>query len=349
MPTKPAKPTVVIDARMVDAIGHGIGIYVENLAKGLAENKTELPYELLFLLHETPRSSSALHEFRTKHVDIPFLHPAESLLLPIILRREKAALYHSPSFSSLLYYPCPHILTIHDLNHLHFGSLKQRAYYSFLLKRAARSAAQVFTVSEFSRGQIQSWIPGLKVEIAENAITPLPSPTEQEAKEILQKFGLKTGEYFFCHANSKPHKNTEMLKRAHEIYSRETKTPLPLVLATTTGPLSEKELATLLHHCTAFYFPSLYEGFGRPPLEAALEGAPIVASNIPAHEEALRFFRAEEKLLLPPEDDHAWAKAFHAAQEKKLTRPSTETRQKITANYSVEKLAATMDRAYRNT
>jgi len=359
---KHKSPLVIIDARMVTNIGHGIGNYVEDLAQGLLalNEKEPFPYEILFLTNPELNSTSAIHNFSKQQNTISFLHPLESILLPQVLKRLKPSVFHSPSFSSLTYYPCPHILTIHDLNHLRFGSMSQKIYYKTLVKHAIKIAAKIFTVSDFSKKEIESWLPGLPIQIAKNAIKAWPEISSEEEKVILKKFGLRAKEFFFTLSNPKPHKNLTFLKKAYQQYQKEKLTakesPFPLVLSTQgnsvegilhIGELPTKEIITLIKNCSGFYFPSLYEGFGRPPLEAALLGAAIIASNIPAHEEGLSIFATHEKTLLSPIDQDAWAKAFHQAQNKKLPYPPKDAKEKIFVAYSSETLAKTMDKAYR--
>src|SRR5689334_900476 len=105
MKIQKALPKVIIDARMIDKIPHGIARYVTYLAKGLAQlRKAEngLRYEPIFLVNS---SNPDLFSFQTIEMKSPFLSPKELIEIPKTLKRLGAALYHSPSFSSL--WNCP--------------------------------------------------------------------------------------------------------------------------------------------------------------------------------------------------------------------------------------------------
>ena len=119
-----AKPVVVIDGRMIGKVGHGIGNYVSDLILGLSEIDRDLPYEPVFLIQSAMKDRDLWRGFRTQIIHAPFLNPSEMVEVPKRLKSLKASLYHSTSFASLPYCPCDHLQTIHDLNHLQFGSFQ---------------------------------------------------------------------------------------------------------------------------------------------------------------------------------------------------------------------------------
>jgi mannosyltransferase len=94
-------------------------------------------------------------------------------------------------------------------------------------------------------------------------------------------------------------------------------------------------------------FPSLYEGFGLPPVEAAARGIPVVVSRIPAHEEALRPLADGEVEWFPPEDADALATALRRAEDGRVPAPALASRGRLAEAYSVDRLARDMDRVYR--
>ncbi len=348
---------------MVGAFPHGFARYVSLMARGLGELdvETKLAYEPVFLLDRSKSDQipkGTWGRFRTHSLRSAFLSPFELLEIPRALQQLGAQAYHSPSFSSLLRSPCPWAVTIHDLNHLQFGGKKERLYYRWILKPFARKARRLLTVSEFSRDEIASWLgsDARQIEVVPNALDPhwvLPVD-EADVSRVLARIGLERGKYFICLSNSKPHKNVAALVEAHG----RTRSPWPLVLSLrgyervpgvhSLGPLGDDEARILVSQAGALVFPSLYEGFGLPPLEAAALGVPILVSRIPAHEEALRLLRPAEVTWVPARDVEAWASALTLATSGNRVRPGSDTRRKILETYSPRNLGAHMDAIYRD-
>lgn len=330
---------------MVKAEGHGIGNYTLQMAEGLAE--IQKTYELLYLVDKNLPADHPLRKQNHRDSQIPFLHALEPFRLGKEIMKFKPALYHSPSFASLWSYPVPYVQTVHDLNHLHFGSALQKIYYATLLLPSLKKAKRILTVSESSRAEISAWLKSQGVEkeitLAENAI---PLPKLPPNPDLLKRWQLRPGAYFLALSNSKPFKNLAFLKAAY----RKSGSKLPLVISTKgesgegivhTGPLSEEELATLLPNASAIFFPSLYEGFGRPPLEGALAGTIPVVSDIAPHREVLR--GVKEAVFLSPRESADWEAIFQNPPAEKV---SAESKRWIQETYPLQKLANAMHTIY---
>lgn len=345
---------VVIDGRMVGEVSHGISRYVRMIAKGLAE-LPKLEYEPLFLC--APGMTPYFSGFETKELRTPFLDPKEMLSIPIQLWKSKAKLYHSPSFSSLPVAPCPWIVTIHDLNHLTYGGQMEKIYYETVLKSFAERAKAVLTVSEFSKTEIERWDPKLHPEVVYNAIDPQFLKEGGAIESTLERYGVTRDRYFLCLSNEKPHKNVATLVRAFAAFreSSEEARSFRLVLSmkrfegepgvVSVSGVSDADSHALLRGARALVFPSVYEGFGLPPVEAAVIGAPLIVSDIPAHREALQDLGRGEVSWVAPLSEEGWTSALGASGNLKPVSPLV--REKLMHRYSAAKLGQSMDRIYR--
>jgi len=363
---------VVIDGRMVTPIPHGFARYVARLAEGLrqvlaSQRAVVAPlYEPIFLVnHQT--APGAFGDFKTVTIKSEFLNPKELFEIPKYLYALGADLYHSPTFSSLLFSPCPWLLTIHDLNHLQFGDVQERLYYRWILKRFAKKAKGLLTVSRFSQHEIANWtrLPRRNIEIVPNALDPnlYRKPDPVLTRQVLDRFGLEAGKFFFCLSNNKPHKNVALLVSAYAALGPTPRTlgkHWPLVLTMKgmcstpingvmeLGSTTDAETHILMHAAGAIVFPSLYEGFGLPPVEAASIGVPLILSDIAPHQEALTDLASHEAVWVGAQDTDGWTHALSQAEQGHLPRPALETQERVRNHYSVWSLGQTMDRIYRS-
>jgi glycosyltransferase involved in cell wall biosynthesis len=360
----------VIDARTVGPVPHGFARYVTRLAEGLAQLRDSrgLDYEPVFIVGKDC-SQPIFSRFRTRLARVPIHRPGELVEIPALLKLEGAGLYHSPTFSSLAWCPCPWIVTVHDLNHLTYGDLGKKIYYEALLKRFARKASALLTVSRFSRGELAAWLdvnPD-SIEVVFNALDPalLMQASSASTRAVLEKYGLERGRYFLSLSNSKPHKNLGTLLKAFRLRqgsSASVRWPLVLTLKgyeslpglVQTGALSDEDSRILLANCGALLFPSLYEGFGLPPLEALASGVPAAISDIAPHREAIGELPEPLRKAIrwvDPRLEGEWARTMdEIADTAEAGAPASvrkEDRSAVLACYSSERLATHMDRIYR--
>jgi len=222
-------------------------------------------------------------------------HPLDPVLLGAALRRRNPKLFFSPGYNSPLGWPGPFVFTLHDLNHLCVpdnSNAVKRAYYRYIIKPACHRAECVLTVSEYSKREIAAWAGLAEERIINvgNGVGPLFSPT-----------GAKYApgySYLLYVGSRKPHKNLPRLLRAYSVSGVRKDVRLVLSGEPDQGTSAEinrlglegevffKELSAdeplseAYRGAVAFLFPSLYEGFGLPPLEAMACGAPVLTSNV---------------------------------------------------------------------
>jgi len=306
------QPLVVIDARMIGPTGHGIAEYVRDLVLGLSELQSP-SYKVHLLVSNRMLSEDPLRKIPHTEVGAPFLSATEMIEVPRVLKKLRADLFHSPSFAAFPLLKIPTVYTVHDLIHLHFGSWAHKAYYQFLLRPALERAVKVCTVSEFSRKEIAGWMgwPADRIALVRNAIH-VESP-QKGWEERLKKWGLIQYQYHFSLSSYKPHKNMPFLIKAYLAHAEKHEAAWPLVISLTeaevgfrhpkivcVGSLSQDDKNTLLAGAGAFYFPSLREGFGRPPLEAyLLNRTKIAVSDIPVHLELMSQLEPTPRFLSP--------------------------------------------------
>jgi glycosyltransferase involved in cell wall biosynthesis len=194
----------------------------------------------------------------------------------------------------------PYVLTVHDLQYLsfpeHFGAAK-RAYFRAVVPASVRRAAAVAVPSEYVRTRvIEAFdVPPGRVHVVPHGTEPDLAAHVTPAAELRARFGLGEGPVLVYPAMAAPHKNHRFLFRM--LSERWTDPDLRLVLIGTRGSLSD-EIADhpdprvrhlgrvgdadrngLLAMSEALVFPSTYEGFGAPLVEAMVLGAPVIASQ----------------------------------------------------------------------
>ncbi len=219
--------------------------------------------------------------------------------------RQGIDLFHSPHFTLPMWLECKSIVTIHDLIHLKFSEyfpLWKVKAAEVILKSALRKADTVITVSRTSRNDILNWFPEAegKIEVLYNRLSEewsKPAP-----KIDLQALGIEK-EFLLYVGNFKKHKDIPTLLDAFqrtgpgpqlvlvgntagedtELYEKIFANPRVRLLGYAESPM----LQALYSNAMLFVFPSLYEGFGYPPLEAMACGAPVLSSDAPALKEVL--------------------------------------------------------------
>lgn len=232
----------------------------------------------------------------------------EQLIFPILLKKLNIDIVHSFSQTGLLLAPCKSIMTIHDLQHYCYPgnfSICLRLYLKLMMWLTSRRSDKVITISNNSRNDILKFlkIPSEKVNVVYESSCFGSSPvsvSESDEIPIRKKYGIDD-KYILSVASMLPHKNLDGLIRAFNLISPDDARYLVLVgmklksfntirevIKSITLPetrikllgyVPDEDLPALYSMAELFVFPSFFEGFGLPPLEAMTFGCPVVASN----------------------------------------------------------------------
>lgn len=264
--------------------------------------------------------------------------------LPAYVRRANLDLFHGTNYEVPLRNRERNVLTVHDLSifshpETHDKRIATRGRRR--LRIMMRSAARIITPTEVVRREV---IGRFQIDPDIVAVTPAaPRKTFQpmpasEALEVKRRLGIADDFILFV-GTIEPRKNLITLIRAFAELLRNTEHQPQLVIAGPRGWLTaefdravaeanfgerlrvigyvaDEDLRALYSSCKAFVSPSLYEGFGLPPLEAMACGAPVIASRIGAHVETL----GAHAHLFEPTDGHALAKVMATLLENQNER-----------------------------
>ena len=364
---------IAIDARKWR--DYGIGTYVRNVVRHLAR----LDRETTYLLFCNPADEPVLRDLAENFVPVvdgsARYGLREHVSIPLKLRRLGAELLHSPHYVRPLLCTVPTVVTIHDCIHLLFPQyLPNRMAYRyarFVMGSAVRNSAIVFTVSEASRADILRFYPATdpaKVLVVPNAIDAelLEDPGPEERERVRERYQIR-GRFVLFAGNVKPHKNLERLIRAFaRVRAQEGNEDLRLVLIGDDvsryaslrrtadeagvrqdvrffGFVPHQTLAALYRMATLFAFPSLYEGFGLPPLEAMACGTPVVTSRISSLPEVV----GDGALLVDPYSEEEIAQAIsRVLDDEDLRRRLVERGLERAAGFSWERSARQIHAGY---
>jgi alpha-1,3-rhamnosyl/mannosyltransferase len=300
---------VVLDARCATTHFPGIGRYVVNLARGLHAIAPAL--DLGLLVDSSARDKLSLPDLPQIECDVSPFSLAQQWRVPLALRRAGATLYHSPYYLMPYTPGVPAVFTCYDFIPLLFPayfSAAQRFIYRLAHWLALRATRGVIAISETTRADLARFFDLKQRRVVVTPLAPdsrFAPPTHSAIEAMRQKYNLP-GDYVLYLGSNKPHKNVLMLVRAFadSQVARattlviaghwDTRYPEARTVAEKSsarilflGRIDEADLPALYGGATLFVFPSQYEGFGLPPLEAMACGAPVACSNIPSLREVV--------------------------------------------------------------
>lgn len=324
---------VALDAIPLVAAKTGIGHYTDALAESLARIHTDHQYTLLSPFdfafpanHGTPSNLSKMY------------FPVRSVFrkwwlvgLPSMLQISPFDVFHGTNYCIPVFAPCPTVVTVHDLSlfnqsHTHEDDNVRRGKRRIPIMM--RRASKIIAPSEWTRREIMEHfhVSAERIRVIQEAARKEMVPlTAEQSAGVLGKHGL-TGPFLLFVGTIEPRKNLLVLLRAyHEMLQTTEHRPRLVIcggsgwkneevfqlvdelelgeMVRFLGYVADEDLPALYSTAECFLYPSVYEGFGLPPLEAMACGAPVITSNASSLPEVV----GEAGLMHPAEDHRALA------------------------------------------
>ncbi len=363
-----------IDARTYS--WSGIGRYVRNLISELSKVDHKNQYVIFLGEDDFEDFEPPTKNFEKFLVGGSYYSFSEQLILPWQIKKAHCDLVHFSHFNFPVIYEKPFVVTIHDLIPYLFPGQKMkraihRVAYKFVIHKVVKKALKIIAVSENTRRDLIKYleVPPEKIKVIYEGVEKryLEKKSEDEIRAVLQKYKI-TPSYFLYVGVFRNHKNLPVLLKAFKRYQEEFSKKERLVLVgekdpeykevdilikklslqnqiITPGKISDKDLVCLYQGALAFIFPSLYEGFGLPPLEAMAAGTPVISSRAASLPEILD----RAALFFNPKDiDELLALMKRVKSDKELQSNLEKKGLSQVKKYSWKKMAKETLNIYRS-
>ncbi|MGA8308517.1 MAG: glycosyltransferase family 1 protein, partial [Terriglobales bacterium] len=305
---------VAIDIRRMTEFG--VGTYTRNIVRALGRLDSKSNYFLIGPPEKVAEIGSLPANFRSVPLLGNDSTVKSYFDFRAILKRLSCDLVHIPHLFWLpRNLPCPYVMTVHDvLDHMYRArdqSGFRRSLHFFLTHRALQGAARLFAVSNFTKSEVEKLfgIPGARIEVVYNAIDErfLRGHASEADRQLLAERYLVNHPFLLYTGRISPHKNVVRIIEAFSALKAELEKEgmfpgLKLIVigdelskhpdlrrtvvrsrmqndVRFLGFVPIEVLRIFYDAAKIFVFPSLYEGFGLPPLEAMAHGTPVVTSN----------------------------------------------------------------------
>jgi glycosyltransferase involved in cell wall biosynthesis len=332
---------IAIDARMLDVPYTGVGRYTKNLITALGDIDNLNQYVLIVGV----KSNYKIYQDKDFKI-IKWRYRPFSLksifLLHKLLAKEKIDFFHSPFCVVPLLAKCPVIVAIHDLMAIKYpqfftgrrflARILGRAYFKVFMTLSMRKAQAIIVDSKQIKKDLIDFLPNArhKITVIYAGVEDSFTKIEEDTKIAIfcEKHNLKKKTILYL-GSTRPHKNLPGLIKAFNKLLSQSGIECQLLIAgekdknllvlknlshelglinriVFLNNLSPEELLLLMNAADIFVFPSLYEGFGLPPLEAMACGTPVIASNRASIPEVV----GDAAILVNPENDQEIASAM---------------------------------------
>lgn len=305
---------ICIDARKVEDFG--IGTYIRNLVRNLAEIDDENRY---FLLTRVPPKEFPLDlpdNFHLHQERSPVYSLRELVTMTWKLAHMRVDLYHSTHYVLPLWVTGPVVATIHDIIHLLYPEfLPSRLAFFYaqrMIRRTLSRSDRVIAVSRNTKNDLTHHfdVDGSKIQVVYNGVDdtfrrPL---ADEEIERWLRQLEIRRPYVLFVGNAAKPHKNLDNVVQAYARARKSCSFEAPLVCVgeregvefkirqraeqlgipdkvKLLGHVAGEALPAIYQGASLFVYPTLYEGFGLPVIEAMASGTPVITSNTSALKE----------------------------------------------------------------
>src|ERR1700724_2588311 len=332
---------IAIDIRRMTEFG--VGTYIRNVVRTLGKLDRENKYLLIGSPAKVKEIGSLPANFHTVPLMKPERSVQGYRQFRAILKRFECDLVHIPNlFSIPRALPCPYVMTVHDMLE-HLSRARQQtgfwgAWHFQWTKRVLKGAARIFAVSNFTKLEIEKLfgIPSSRIEVVYNAIDErfLHGHASAADRELIAQRYLVNYPFILYAGAIRPHKNVVRIIEAFsalksELQKEQQFPDLKLIIigddlsshprlrrtvvrsgvqndVRFLGFVPIEVLRIFYDVAKIFVFPSLYEGFGLPPLEAMAHGTPVVTSNTSSLPEVA----GNAALLVTPENLFEFRRGF---------------------------------------
>jgi len=352
---------IAIDIQTTLGKPTGFGFYVSNLVEALKKDVSD-KFQLELIEPGVEKDFSTPQRFFWDQ----FTYPNRA-------KNKGVDLLHQPCFSAPLFFPGPVVVTIHDIISILFPEtipFASRMFYSKWMPFSYRKASEIITISRSTKKDIVRVL-----GIDEGRITVIPLGFDKKLEKKLSKAQIdkvrakyNLPEKYLLHIGTlEPRKNLGFLIDVFSDVIAQGNNDLGLVITgkkgwyyeglfekvkeysleervVFTGYIDEEDKSAIYQGARVFTFPSLYEGFGLPPLEAMASGVPVISSNTSSMPEVI----GDAGILLSPHDRSKWVEAIIklSSSEKKLEEMKEKNKIQV-KKFSWDKAAASTLEVYK--